>query len=199
MGTLGTLDSYLGPAHNYYLYVLDGRFTVIPWDFNGAFGIFNCGCDRDAIVAFAIDEPSCWRLDDRPLIGRLLSNDTWRETYRGYVRELLDGPLAEAVFAEKVRVTGDLIEPFVREDERAFYSIEEFRDNLDNDHVERDGRVLPGLTAFVRDRAASLRAPRRPCSRPAPARRRRAPAPRRLRTAGARTWARAAAAARPRA
>ena len=30
-----------------------------------------------------------------------------------------------------------MIEPFVAADQRSFYSVAEFRDNLENDHVER--------------------------------------------------------------
>ena len=41
---LANFDSYLGnTTHNYYLYEQDGRFTVIPWDMNLAFGGFGGG------------------------------------------------------------------------------------------------------------------------------------------------------------
>lgn len=41
---LANFDSYLGgTTHNYYLYEQDGVFSVIPWDFNYAFGAFGGG------------------------------------------------------------------------------------------------------------------------------------------------------------
>lgn len=41
---LANYDSYLGATtHNYYLYEQDGRFTVIPWDYNYSFGGFGGG------------------------------------------------------------------------------------------------------------------------------------------------------------
>lgn len=37
-------DSYLGnTTHNYYLYEQDGRFTIVPWDYNYSFGGFGGG------------------------------------------------------------------------------------------------------------------------------------------------------------
>ncbi len=151
-----TLDSYIGPAHNYYLYELEGRFTIIPWDFNGAFGIFTCNCDHAGIIGFRIDEPVCSALADRPLVGRLLEDEANLATYHSYLSELIEGPLSPEFLRARTEQLGDLIEPYVVADERAFYSPAEFRDNLSNDHVEMGGRVLPGLLAFARDRGAHI-------------------------------------------
>lgn len=41
---LANYDSYLGNAtHNHYLYEQDGRFTIVPWDYNYSFGGFGGG------------------------------------------------------------------------------------------------------------------------------------------------------------
>jgi spore coat protein CotH len=41
---LVSLDSYQGTMkHNYYLYEQDGKFSIIPWDYNMAFGGFGGG------------------------------------------------------------------------------------------------------------------------------------------------------------
>ncbi len=41
---LANYDSYLGnTTHNYYLYEQDGRFTIVPWDYNYSFGGFGSG------------------------------------------------------------------------------------------------------------------------------------------------------------
>lgn len=49
---LANFDSYLGgTTHNYYLYEQDGVFTILPWDYNYAFGGFGGG-------AVDIDEPA---------------------------------------------------------------------------------------------------------------------------------------------
>ena len=155
---LGALDSYIGPGHNYYLYEQGGRFTVIPWDFNGAFGIFNCNCDHDGVVRFRVDEPVCGAPEERPLAGLLLADDARRAAYHGYLEQLLDGPFAPPALQARIETVAAMIEPYVVDDERALYSPEEFRDNLENDHVEAGGRVLPGLLAFARERGESIRA-----------------------------------------
>ena len=43
---LGNMDSYLGPATNYYLYDRSGRFFIVPWDLDQAFGTSDCGCGK---------------------------------------------------------------------------------------------------------------------------------------------------------
>lgn len=41
---LVSMDSYQGILkHNYYLYEKDGKFSIIPWDYNMAFGAFSMG------------------------------------------------------------------------------------------------------------------------------------------------------------
>lgn len=41
---LANYDSYLGnTTHNHYLYEQDGRFTIVPWDYNYSFGGFGGG------------------------------------------------------------------------------------------------------------------------------------------------------------
>lgn len=41
---LVSMDSYQGMLkHNYYLYEEDGKFSIIPWDYNMAFGSFSMG------------------------------------------------------------------------------------------------------------------------------------------------------------
>ena len=63
---LGNYDSYNGSmAQNFYIYGQDGKFTVIPWDYNMSMGGFGMGGDAATIP---IDEPvngvnmtSCWQ------------------------------------------------------------------------------------------------------------------------------------------
>jgi len=151
-------DSYIGSSHNYYLYEEEGKFTVIPWDLNGAFAIFNCGCDRQGMIDFKIDEPVCGPLDQKPLVKELLDDPTRLATYHNYLLELIDGPLSVQEMTVKINKVADMIRPYVAADERSFYSVDEFNQNLSTDIVEANQRVLPGLTAFLEDRSASIRA-----------------------------------------
>ena len=50
-------DSYTGTMiHNYYLYEEDGLMSMIPWDYNLAFGTFQ-GQDATGVVNDPIDTP----------------------------------------------------------------------------------------------------------------------------------------------
>ena len=63
-------DSYTGSmVHNYYLYEADGVLSMIPWDYNLAFGGFDAGSGAKSVVNSPIDSPvSGGSLEDRPMI-----------------------------------------------------------------------------------------------------------------------------------
>lgn len=51
-------DSYTGSMiHNYYLYESDGQLSMIPWDYNLAFGGFQSAADATSLVNYPIDSP----------------------------------------------------------------------------------------------------------------------------------------------
>jgi spore coat protein CotH len=156
--TMSIYDSYLGSAHNYYLYEESGRFTVIPWDLNGAFAIHTCGCNRQGLIDFRIDEPTCGPINERPLVKHLLSDPDRLATYHSYIEELLDGLLSSERMESRIDEVADMIRPYVDADERKFYTLEEFEQNLESDVIEPPERVLMGLETFLQERSASIRA-----------------------------------------
>ena len=114
-------DSYNGNRHhNYYLYEnADGKFTVVPWDFNMSFGGFNG--DNSEV---GIDEPYIsGSLETLPLINKLLSVPEYKEKYYGYIKEIMT--LLEN-FSDRVSELKAVLAPYVQEDTTAFYSYDEF-------------------------------------------------------------------------
>ena len=78
-------DGYLGSMlHNYYLYELNGKLTILPWDYNLAFGGFAGGSATSA-VNDPIDTPSS---SERPLVTALLSDEDRLEQYHNILYEL---------------------------------------------------------------------------------------------------------------
>ena len=78
-------DGYLGNMlHNYFLYELNGRLTILPWDYNLAFGGFAGGSATSA-VNDPIDTPSS---SERPLVTALLSDEDCLERYHNILYEL---------------------------------------------------------------------------------------------------------------
>jgi hypothetical protein len=156
------LDNYIGMGHNYYLYEDGGKFWVIPWDLNMAFGGFNSGLSRERIIDFYIDEPTAAPLDQYPLVEQLLSEPEYLRTYRGYLRALVEGPFSVDTMAARISDIASLIRPYVVADDNLLFSLEDFDRGLVEDLASNASRgrtpggAFIGLIAFVRERSASI-------------------------------------------
>ena len=116
-------DSYTGSMiHNYYLHEKDGKLSMIPWDYNLAFGTFQ-GRDAASAVNRAIDEV----LDDRPMQAWIFSDEMYTQRYL-YVYSLL---LSNIDIQTMITDTKDLISPYVAVDPTAFCTYEEFETGVD--------------------------------------------------------------------
>ncbi|OIB02818.1 spore coat protein CotH [Paenibacillus sp. LC231] len=132
------MDSYLGSnKQNYYLYENNGIFSVLPWDYNMAFG----GLGGSSIL---IDEPTQGALAERPLIAKLLEVDEYKERYHAILSEMLEGYMQQETFNERVAQLQDLISEHVKQDPRPFYSYEEYEQSI------------PTLTSYVQESMDNL-------------------------------------------
>jgi spore coat protein CotH len=155
------LDNYTGMGHNYYLYEVDGKFSIIPWDLNMSFGGFSFGVDRQRVIDFYIDEPTVGATADRPLVSRLLSVPSYLETYHGYLKEIIDGPFSLEVMEAKIDKLANMIRPYVEVDTLKFYSTRAFERGLGEDiaiSTRMTGMGMNiGLKAFVQQRVESIK------------------------------------------
>ena len=109
-------------VHNYYLYEKDGLLSMIPWDYNLAFGTFQ---SRDAASAVndPIDSPlSVSGNGDRPMADWIFQSESNTRLYHQYLREFLDTVDPTALIEE----AGALIAPYVERDPTKFCTYEEF-------------------------------------------------------------------------
>jgi spore coat protein CotH len=122
------LDSYVSSmGHNYYLYENNGRITILPWDYNLAFGGFQSGSASD-IVNFPIDTPvSGVSMEDRPLLGKLLEVPEYMEKYHGYMQQIISGYFNGGSFEQTVDTLDALISKYVENDPTAFCTYEEYK------------------------------------------------------------------------
>jgi hypothetical protein len=127
------LDNYIGIGHNTYLYEIDGKFTIIPWDLNMTFGTFNGGIRKDGIINYYIDEPTAGPMDRFPLVDRLLSYEPYLETYRQYLQELIDGPFSLDVVLPRIDQLVEMIRPYAQADTEMFYSYEDWERCINED------------------------------------------------------------------
>ncbi|MBE6034723.1 MAG: spore coat protein CotH [Clostridiales bacterium] len=139
-------DSYTGNMlHNYYLYENNGLLSVIPWDYNLAFGSFGgvrgmrmpeqqaeekntqVMDDAAAMVNYAIDTPlSGAEEKDRPLWSAIINNEEYKELYHKYLDQLITSYFESGKFEEKITSVYEMIRPYVEKDATAFYTVEEF-------------------------------------------------------------------------
>lgn len=120
-------DSYFGTMlHNYYLYEEDGRLTMLPWDYNLAFGGFQSNDASGAVNRGIDDVVSGGSLEDRPMIGKLLEVEEYKEQYYAYLEELIGGYFESGYFIELMDRLDELISSYVAEDPTAFYTYEEY-------------------------------------------------------------------------
>lgn len=117
-------DSYTGSmVHNYYLYEQDGRLSLIPWDYNLAFGTFQ-GNDASGAVNDPIDSPLSVTGDgDRPMADWIFSSEEYTTLYHQYFAEFI----ASADPAALIKQAQALIAPYVERDPTKFCTTEEFQ------------------------------------------------------------------------
>jgi len=132
------MDSYLGMnKQNYYLYENNGIFSVLPWDYNMAFGGFGGS-------GILIDEPTQGALAERPLIAKLLEVDEYKERYHTILKQMLDGYMQQDAFNTRVAQLKELISKDVKQDPRPFYSYEEYEQSI------------PTLTSFAQTSTSNI-------------------------------------------
>ncbi|WFA08006.1 CotH kinase family protein [Tissierella sp. Yu-01] len=121
------LDSYSSSmAQNYYIYENDGKITILPWDYNLAWGGFQSG--DASVINFPIDTPvSGVEMSSRPLIEKLFENTEYLKQYHSYLQELIDEYFTKGKFEEKVNTLDTLISDYVQNDRTAFCTYEEYK------------------------------------------------------------------------
>lgn len=127
-------DSYTGSmVHNYYLYEENGQLSMIPWDYNLAFGGMGTmggmrGTDSATTeVNSPIDSPvSNGDIESRPMIAWIFDSEEYNELYHQYYRQFISDYFDSGYFSEMINITLELISPYVAQDPTAFCSYDEF-------------------------------------------------------------------------
>ena len=133
-------DSYTGNMlHNYYLYENNGKLSMLPWDYNLAFGAFggeqggkpgdseNGSSNSTSLVNTGIDTPlSGSQESDRPMWSWITSDEKYLEQYHSVYSELLKYFESGDFGTEADRIY-NMILPYVEKDTSAFYNAEQFK------------------------------------------------------------------------
>lgn len=126
-------DSYTGSmVHNYYLYEKDGVMSMIPWDYNLAFGGFTGGSDATGTVNTAIDTLVSGGGDsDRPMAGWITASEESLTLYHEKYQQFIDTVFTSGWFESEFDRVSAMIVPYVEKETRAFYTYEEFQTAAD--------------------------------------------------------------------
>jgi spore coat protein CotH len=145
-------DSYTGSMlHNYYLYENDGILSILPWDYNLAFGAFSMGGgsnDATSIINTGIDTPlsgTSGSSDSRPLWSFITANEEYLELYHTIYDEFISSYFESGKCTEEITRVYEMIRPYVETDATAFYTVDEF------------DAAYETLVQFVTLRAESIR------------------------------------------
>ncbi|MBQ8555664.1 MAG: CotH kinase family protein [Clostridia bacterium] len=119
-------DSYTGMmVHNYYLYEEDGVLTMIPWDYNLAYGTMSSSNASSAINT-DIDNLVSNGGGDRPLADWITASEEHTAQYHAIYGEFVRSAFDSGWFASEIDRVIAMISPYVESDPTAFCTYEEF-------------------------------------------------------------------------
>ncbi len=126
-------DSYTGSMiHNYYLYEKDGKLSMIPWDYNLAFGGFGNSGDATTLVNYPIDTPVFGgTLQSRPMLNWIFESEEYTEKYHECFNEFITNYFDSGKFSETVESVKEMISPYVEKDPTKFCTYDEFLKGVD--------------------------------------------------------------------
>ncbi len=126
------LDSYLGrTGHNYFLYEEDGQISMLPWDYNLAFGTYSLGMpnpinDAELYVNSPIFTPAAGDIMmNRPLYHNLMKYEDSFVQYQAHFDQFISDYFESGHFEEKIDATAAMIAPYVEMDPTAYISYED--------------------------------------------------------------------------
>ena len=125
-------DSYTGSMiHNYYLYEKDGQMSMIPWDYNLAFGGFMGAQNASALVNYPIDTPvSGGTVDSRPMLAWIFASDEYTEEYHEMFSEFIEKYFESDYIPNLIESTKEMIAEYVEKDPTKFCTYEEFESGV---------------------------------------------------------------------
>lgn len=149
-------DSYTGGMiHNYYLHEKEGQLSMIPWDYNLAFGTFEGGSASDSVNAL-IDSPvSGGQMKDRPMVNWIFTDITFTDRYHALFEEFIDRWFTDGNLTLWIDELQTLLRSYVEKDPTKFCTLDAFENGISSMkrfaqlRAESVERQLKGLSADV--------------------------------------------------
>ena len=157
---LVNLSSYSGDhSENYYLYKDDnGLFNPIIWDLNLAFGSYKNtggGSDLDLGGLQTLTPLLHENNPSKPLISKLLSNESNKMIYLSHVRTILNENFRKGQYLERAKELQRLINVPLYDDKNRFYKGSDYEKSLTSTVGQKS--KIPGIGELMEKRASFLK------------------------------------------
>ncbi len=108
------LDTYNGRyIHNYYLFRgKSGLFQIIPWDLNESWGGIMSGTNATELEEWNPNYGYDPYVADRPLVYKILGDDTWKKQYHAHIRTIMDENYDQSI----IKPLADAMQAMIRTD-----------------------------------------------------------------------------------
>jgi len=151
-----SLDSYIGSAHNYYIYhnSFTDQFDWITWDANGSFGLFNVAMTEEALKDLSVlyvKNPL-----SSPLNANILANTDLKNEYLNNVALFLADDFNPGYFYPQIDSLADKIRAHVYADTMKTFSNQQFEDNINYTSIQGPNKTIPALKDFLAARIAAV-------------------------------------------
>lgn len=127
-------DSYTGMmVHNYYLYEEDGKLSMIPWDYNLAFGGMSATSANSAVNTPIDDLVSSMGGfgssggSDRPMAAWIMNSEEAMAEYHAFYQTFMDEVFSSGWFEAEFDRVAAMIDPYVKNDREPFCTYEEYQ------------------------------------------------------------------------
>lgn len=123
-------DSYTGSMiHNYYLYEENGVLSMIPWDYNLAFGGFSTQESATNLVNYPIDTPVSGNTQQsRPILDWIFASESSLNQYHEIFSDFLEQYFESGYFSDMITQVTEMISSYVQKDPSKFCTYEEFQE-----------------------------------------------------------------------
>lgn len=150
---LSHFDSYTGSGRNFYLYddSSSAQFNIIHWDLNETFGSYSNQWNVSTQDLVTISN-----LNQRPLNRRIVENDSLRQVYLRYVKDMIEGPASYDSVESYINKYKDFIAPYIQADDNKLFTYQQFLTNFEDEVNLGMGQRIPGLLSFIEERSSAL-------------------------------------------
>ena len=121
-----------GVAHNYYLFKdNNGRFSILLWDMNQAFGTFTMGL-QNPVTTQDLQELDVFHQstsNENKMCNKIFSSDRYKRMYIAHMRTIIDEKFSTNYYNSQALALQSVIDSYVIADPNTFYSHAQFISN----------------------------------------------------------------------